>query len=319
MQPTRASRWTRIVYFLALFGLAVYVLVYTVLNFFFINNRGLVEVDRVEVASVRGGRILELPVQSGDHVKRGDLLVRLKSPENCEVLVNTGAGKSTAELRSMRLKQLADRAQLKALQRIMKDSKSRLKDIDMRHAMELSLGSSGNAGRQSLESDLFKTSGEINSLKQMIAQRSRQINELVALLNQGVVDTGCEDELIRAPYAGTIVSKVHKKFEVMQRTQTIMDLMSDDADVYIESYLNNSSFNMINQGNELTVYFPDNQTSQARIRAVESTSLPFTKREFSNYLPHRTRIRMTLEPADKADIPLWKQFNQMEVEVHGWR
>ncbi len=318
-KPSLGSRITRWVYFSVLIGLLFYIIWYGVFRFFYIDNRGLVEVDRTRVASSRGGRILELTVKNGDHVNKGDMLARLKSPNDCDAPAVSKALEETPELRSLRRKQLSDRTQLKVLLQQRKEKKTRLQRMKFRHAMELSI--SGVASqRLKLEDDMLRLGGEIRSLRAIIPLRKKDIQHLKAILKLAVIKPGCRDELIHAPYKGTIVSKDHWQFEVMQRTEPIMDIIADDANVHIESYFRNDTFKTLSIGMDLTVFFPDGSESKAKVTAIKSTSLPFPNRGFhDDYLPFRTRILAVMEPVDEADVVLWKQFNQMEVEVRGWR
>ncbi|MDQ6996371.1 MAG: HlyD family efflux transporter periplasmic adaptor subunit [Mariprofundus sp.] len=318
-KPSLGSRVTRWLYFSVLFGLIGYIIWYGVFRFFYVDNRGLVEADRTRVASVRGGRILELPVQNGDQVKKGDLLVRLKSPADCATAIVSEDLAETPELRTLRRKQLSDRSRLNMLVRQRKAMKTRLGRMRYRHAMELSLSSSASQ-RQNLEDGLLRTSGEIRSLRAIIPVRKKDIQHLEEILKRKVIRPACLDELIHAPYDGKIVSKDHWRFEVMQRTEPIMDIIANDANVHIESYFSNDTFKTLSVGMELTVFFPDGSESKAKITDIKSTSLQFPARDFQdNYLPFRTRILATLEPVDDVAEAQWKQFNQMEVEVRGWR
>jgi len=312
------SRVTRWVYFIALFALLSYIVWYGVFRFFYIDNRGLVDVDRTRVAFSRGGRILELPVKDGDHVDKGDFLVRLKSPNDCAGSSLSGVLTETPELRKLRRKQMSDRSHLNALLQQRKEKKNQIHRMRYRRAMELSTGSS--ASRQKLEDDMLRLGGEVRSLRAIITLRKKDIQHLENILKQGGVQPGCEDELIHAPYDGMIVSKNHWQFEVMQRTEPIMDIIADDANVHVESFFRNDAAKTLSVGMELTVLFPDGRESKAKIIVIKSTALQFTKRKFqNNYLPSRTRILTILEPASDMDIPLWKQFNQIEVMVRGWR
>jgi len=320
-KPPLASRFTRWIYFGVLIFLLVYIVWYGFFSYFYINERGLVEVDRIEVSSTRGGRILELPVSTDDHVKRNDLLVRLKSPNDCASSQMAGLNQPSPELRSLRFKQQADRAHLNRLYFESREKKTRLNGINLRHSMELSLNGSGAASRQKLEDDIQQLEGKKRELYQLIANRARLISKLVALQKKGLTPSqlGCHDELIRAPYAGTIISKIHSVFEVMQRTETIMALIPKHASVRIEVYLRNDMYNMLKVGHEFSITFPDGQKSKSRIEKITSTSLPYPRRNINHYFPDRTRLLVILRPSDKADLPLWKKFNQLEVEVYGWQ
>ncbi len=318
-KPSLGSRITRWIYFSVLAGLVLYIVWYAVFRFFYIDNRGLVEADRTRIASARGGRILDLPVKNGDHVHKGELLARLKSPNACDAPAVSKAQAETPELRSLRRQQLSDRTQLRVLLQQRKEKKTRLQHMKFRHAMELSISGAASQ-QQKLADDLLQLGGKIRSLRAMIPLRKKEIQHLQAMLKLAVITPGCRDELIHAPYNGTIVSKDHWPFEVMQRTEPIMDIIADDASVHIESYFRNDVFETLHIGMQLTVFFPDGSESRARVTAIKSTSLAFPTRQFhDDYLPFRTRILVMMEPVDKTDIALWKQFNQMEVEVRGWR
>lgn len=317
-QLSRASRITRWLYFGVLIGLALYIIWYGVLKFFYVDNRGLVEIDHIRIASSRGGRILELPANVGDHVKKGALLVRLQSPNDCAPPQSSEVQPETPELRSLRRKLLSDRTRLETLLQQRKDKQAQLRNMRFSHAMELSIGSV-RLQSQKLEDDILRLDGEVRSLRTIIPAREKDIKHLEKVLLLGVEQKGCGDEEIRALYDGTVLSKTHRQFEVVKRTDPIMDFIADDARVHIESYFRTDDFNALSVGLELMVIFPDHSKSRAKVVDIKSTSIPFPNREFhDSYLPFRTRILTILEPVDEKDIPLWKQFNRMEVEVQGW-
>lgn len=315
-KPPFASRVTRWLYFTLLIVLLGYIIWYAMFRYFYIDNRGLVNVDRVRIASSRGGRILELPVKNGDHVKKGDLLVRLKSLNECVDL--TGKPAESAELRNLRQKLASDQVRLKNLYALRRTTKAEIEQMKFRHAMELSMRE--GSGTRELENELQRMNGDIRHLRSMIALRKKEIQHLKDLLGVSEVRPECHDELIYAPFDATVVSEDHLQFEVMQRTQPIMDIVADDAEVHIESYFKNDNFNSLQVGMQLTVFLPDGSESKGRIVSLQSTALALPSRGYhDNYIPYRTRVLAILAPMSKADAALWRQFNQMEVEVRGWR
>ncbi len=310
-----ASHITRWLYFGALLALLLYILWYSSYRFFYIHNRGLVNVDRIRISSSRGGRIIELAVKNGDHVQKGDLLVRLKAMREC--FDANGNPIESEELRGLKLRLAANQAKLKGLYSQRSLLKKQIDEMKYRRAMELSLGS--GAAASGLESSRVKLNTDIQYLLSMIDLQKQEIEQLQSA-STAANRPECADEVIRAPSDATVVSKDHHLFEVVQRSEPIFDLVADDAKVQVESYFRTDAFTTVHYGMELTVYFPDGSTSQGRVVDLKSTAMPFPNRGYhEDYLPYRTRILALLAPVHDEDRELWKQFNQSEVEVQGWR
>ncbi|GEM_PF-3712670 len=305
---TWRSKFTQWIYFAIVGFIILYAIYYFVYMRFYFIQRGLVQVNHVVVASVRGGRILKIPVSVGEHVKKGRLLMRVDSPNDCR------QGDGVGIVLALKGKNSLDRVKRDALKQQMKLKNNDLKRLRYRRSMELY--SEQGIKLQALQDKLLALQGDIKLLNQQIAVRNKEIKRLSGL---GVHHNGCSDEFVRAPADGTIIAINHAPFEVLQRTEPVMDFIKDNAPVSLIMTLNNDYYDSLTLNEKVDVYFPDGSVGKGFISKIQSTAIPFPIRDSAHYLPERTRVLATIEPLESEDLNHWRAFNEVEVEVRGWR
>jgi len=308
-ERTLRSKVTQWIYLAVVLFVVAYVIYYIAYTMFYFNQRGLVVVNHVVISSVRGGRILKISVGAGDHVKKGALLLRIASPNSCR------QNPDNKIIHELKIKNGLDRGKIRMLMQQRNSKKNELKKIQYQRSMELF---SGNITRmRTLQDAILVLGGNIDLLRRGLRLRTAEIKKLS--MNKAL-DAACQDEVIRAPSDGTVIAVQHKVFEVLQRTEPVMDFVKDDAPVYIHVTFNNKRYDDLSLGKEVQIRLPDGELGKGKIAEVKSTSVPFAVNEFArNYLPQRTRLMAMIEPLNRKDAKLWKSFIEMEVEVRGWR
>jgi len=305
---TFGSKLTQWIYLTVLLFLLAYIIYYIAYKIFYFDQRGLVVVNHVIIASKRGGRILKVPVVVGSHVKKGELLLLLDAPDICR------QGASNKTIRELKIKNAFDREKIRALVERRNIKKNELRQMQYQQSMELFAGN--HARIQSLQDILLTLGGNINGLRHGLKIRTAEIKTLFA---NKMSDAACQNEVIRAPSDGTIIAVQHKVFEVLQRTEPVMDFIKDGAPVYIHAVFNNKFYNALSLGKEVQIRFPNGDLGKGKIIEVKSTSVPFAMNENQKYLPQRTRLLAIIKPLEKKESDLWKLFIEQEVEVRGWR
>jgi len=311
---TWRSKLTQWIYLAIIAFIVLYAVYYLSFMHFYFNQRGLVQVDHVVVASSRGGRILAIPVKPGEHVKKGDLLMRVAAPADCHG--QTMGGKGLADLK---MKNALDRVRKKQLVQKIKLKNYELKQLSYRRSMELY--ANHNVNLQGLSDEILALKAGVELLNQQIYLRSKAMKKISAIVYSA---RGCQDEMVRAPANGTVITIKHKVFEVLERTGSVMDFIKDKAAVHITANFRNDYYDSLSLGEKVDIRFPDGSKSQGVISEIKSTAIPFPEQENTHYLPYRTRIMVTIEPLEidssEADqLDHWRFFNEMEVEVRGWR
>jgi multidrug resistance efflux pump len=305
---TWRSKMTQWIYLAIIAFILLYAIYYMVFANFYFLQRGLVQVDHVIVASQRGGRILGIPISVNQHVKKGALLMRVDAPNDCRQTIGN------REIATLKTKNALDRIKRSSLKKQLEFKQQELKKVRYRRSMELFAES--NINLQNLENDLFSLQGNIDLLSSQIALRNRAAKQLQGI---GFNSAGCQDEFIHAPADGTVIAINHKTFEVLQPTEAVMDFIRDDASVHIISNFNNDDYKSLTVGEEVDVKLPDGSISKGLVSEIKSTSIPFPTEEVLHYMPARTRILATITPLDAITLKQWQAFNEMEVEVTGWR
>jgi len=226
------------------------------------------------------------------------------------------AGKGLADLK---MKNALDRVKKKQLLQTIKLKKYNLKLQSHRRSMELYANHTVNS--QALKDELLALQTGVDLFNQQIYLRNQAMKKMSAVVYS---NSGCQDEMVRAPADGIIITIKNKPFEVLQRTESVMDFIKNKAEVHITASFKNDYYDSLSLGEKVDVSFPDGSKSQGVISEIKSTSIPFPVQGSTHYLPDRTRIMATIDPletkASEADqLDHWRLFNEMEVEVRGWR
>jgi len=303
-----SSYLTQWLYLAAIFIILGFIGYYIIHSIYYFNQRGMVLVNHIVISSARGGRILSQPVQVGQHVKKGDLLLRVASPNTCKKSLND---KKMADLK---MQNSLNAMKMKMLIKNRTYKEKQLQKI--RYQRSLELFSKSQMDAQSLQDELQNLSANIQLLRHGKVIRRQAIKDLAAIMLE---DRDCMDEFVYAPENGTIVAVEHKVFEVLQRTEPCMDFIATDADVYIEAAFHNKYYNAVSMGEDVKIRLPDGELSQGVIKEIKSTSAPFAVQENNRYLQQRTRLLVVVKPANQQEAKRWKPFIEMEVEVRGWQ
>jgi len=305
---TFGRKLTQWIYLAILLSLVVYAIFYVGYQIFYFDQRGLVTVHHVVISSARGGRILKEAAGAGDHVRKGALLLRIASPNVCRRSADEKV------IRELKMKNGFDGQKVRVFIQQRNTKRHELNRMQYQRSMELF--SDNTARIRALQDALANLDGDIDVLRHEIKLRNDEIKKLSA---NNTLDDACRDELIRAPADGTIVSIQHRTYEVVQRSDPVMDFVKDDAPVLIHALFRNEYYESLSLGKKVQIRFPDKSFSKGRVIKIESTSVPFAVNTVrKNYAPARTRILAVIEPLDKKDVNLWKSFMEMEVEVKGW-
>ena len=180
---------------------------------------------RATVSSKVTGKVMEIFVEEGKAVKRGQVLARLDD----------------SQLRAM---QSVDQAQLAAASKVAAENEARLKEA------ELTLGRRQQLVKEKVisKAELDSAEAEVESLKARIALAHQQVE--VARRQLDARQTDLNDMVVRAPFDGVAISKDAQPGEMISPVSagggftrtgicTIVDMSSLEIEVDVsESYIN---------------------------------------------------------------------------------
>jgi RND family efflux transporter MFP subunit len=180
---------------------------------------------RATVSSKVTGKVMEVFVEEGKAVKRGQVLARLDD----------------SQLRAMLA---VDEAQLNAARRATTENEARLKEA------ELTLGRRRQLVKEKVISraELDSAEAEVESLRARIAMATQQVEVALSQLNARRTDLA--DMVVRAPFDGVAISKDAQPGEMISPVSagggftrtgicTIVDMSSLEIEVDVsESYIN---------------------------------------------------------------------------------
>jgi HlyD family secretion protein len=180
---------------------------------------------RATVSSKVTGKVMEIFVEEGKAVKRGQILARLDD----------------SQLRAM---QSVEQAQLASAQKAAAENEARLKEA------ELTLGRRQQLVKEKVisKAELDSAEAEVDSLKARIAMANQQVE--VAQRQLDARQTDLNDMVVRAPFDGVAISKDAQPGEMISPVSagggftrtgicTIVDMSSLEIEVDVsESYIN---------------------------------------------------------------------------------
>lgn len=298
------SRITQKVYLLLLLGLVVSLVYIAVMRMFYMEERGLIEIERTQISSASGGRIISMPVAQGQVVKKYDLLARVQNGDgDCVERPNNQHIKLKLELqankdkRVLLMERLAERRKL-------------VSQKTLRRALEIDYGRAAQERKIAREVEDLEL--EIKLLAREIQQQLAMLNSLEANAHNG---NGCNIEEIHAPKAGVIHAVNLGAYEVARRGESILSFVPDNAAVRVETYVDDDEINVVTQGKPAVVVLPDKQSLDAIIESVRSSASLRAEREWDQYVPVKTKLLVRLVPASRHDTALWKKYDRVNVKV----
>ncbi|HED17321.1 MAG TPA: biotin/lipoyl-binding protein [Gammaproteobacteria bacterium] len=297
---------TQIIYFSILGLIVAYIISIGIGRLLYLKAGGQVEVEKTLISSTRGGHISSLKVREGQHLQKGDLIVRIDAIKRCVPEENRPLQKlrldiALNEQRIILLK--AKQAELDKLQR----------GGELRRALELerdsvSYGKQFWRDQNKLTSDLVLTGRELEL-------QHVQLKDMEKDMRSQIVPAECRDEVIRAPFAARVQVVRRRVQEFTKRGEAIVILTRNNAPVRIEAYFTEDELKYITLGKQIDVTFPDGVESSGVVKAVYSSAYSVPEREWKGYRPLTSGVRVHLFPLNKGEEINWKQYDRMEVKV----
>ena len=233
---------------------------------------------RATVSSKVTGKVIEVFIEEGKEVRKGDVLARLDDSQ-LRASLNVG------------------RAQLEAARRAAAEDQARLREAELTLQRRRQLLKEGVIGRAELDT----AQAEVESLKARIAMAQQQVE--VAESQVKAIQTDLNDMVVRAPFDGVAISKDAQPGEMISPvsagggfTRTGIGTIVDMSSLEIEVDVSESYINRVRPGQPVEAVldaYPD-----WRIPAHVITTVPSADRQKAT-----VRVRIGFEGAgpDKKD------------------
>jgi RND family efflux transporter MFP subunit len=233
---------------------------------------------RATVSSKVTGKVIEVFVEEGKAVKRGQVLARLDD----------------SQLRAM---QSVEQAQLSAAQKAAAENEARLKEAELTLARRQQLVKDKVVSKAELDS----AEAEVDSLKARIAMARQQVE--VAQRQLDARQTDLNDMVVRAPFDGVAISKDAQPGEMISPvsagggfTRTGICTIVDMSSLEIEVDVSESYINRVKPGQPVEAVL--DAYPEWRIASKVITSVPSADRQKAT-----VRVRIAFDQLDPRILP----------------
>jgi RND family efflux transporter MFP subunit len=233
---------------------------------------------RATVSSKVTGKVMEIFVEEGKAVKRGQILARLDDSQ-------------------LRATQSVEQAQLASAQKAAAENQARLKEA------ELTLGRRQQLVKEKVisKAELDSAEAEVDSLKARIAMANQQVE--VAQRQLDARQTDLNDMVVRAPFDGVAISKDAQPGEMISPvsagggfTRTGICTIVDMSSLEIEVDVSESYINRVKPGQPVEAVL--DAYPEWRIPSKVITSVPSADRQKAT-----VRVRIAFDQLDPRILP----------------
>lgn len=231
-------------------------------------GNGRIEADEIHVATKNAGRVVEIAVDEGDMVERGQVLARMDTAE-----LEAARDHAEAEVARARESVAAARAMI-----VQRESELRFAELELRRGLQLL--ERGNVAQQrvdELQSRRDAARAALDSAKAQLASAERAVDAAGAEMRR--IETQIDDATLTAPRTGRVLYRLAEPGEVLAaggRVVTLLDL----TDVHMTIFLPTAQAGRVLIGNEARIVleaYPQ-YVIPARVSFV-SPQAQFTPRE----------------------------------------
>ncbi len=284
--------------------LALFYFIYSIYqSFTTYEGVGHVRVNKTLLSSSYDGEIIQLAINEGESVIKGDLLVRLKSATACQA----------KELKKEKeIAQLAYELEIKQLEmNSLSDQITSLTGSEHQQMLKRALELDGRSFKE--RRFILNLQNDLNLLAKKFAAKKK----LLAYQHNHVSYNHCPDEYIHAPFDGIIKRVFLKLNEFSGRGEGLILVQPKNASVRIEVFVNKKEMQNLRVKQDVEIIFPDNVRSIGVIEAFLSSAYAFPDLEWNDYEPVDTRVLVHINPKDDEALSLWKKYDLLRVRIQG--
>ncbi len=308
---SKKSKFTLFLYFIVISSIVLYIAYVIGMRFLFFTSIGFVEVEKITISSISGGRILSLNGREGGKLRANEVIATVKNNQHCIPSVTINMDNRSENIK---FDINSDKLKLTFLHAQIKQIKIEKKENEIFRTLELT----GDvfSDNEKLLRNKRKLEHEAGLLNYKLKLKKERLQNM-ATLNAAQALLQCSDETISLPFSTTIYSVQKTAKETVTRSESIMKVIADDAPVKIDFYLNMRLHSSLKVGDILELEFPGEIESSGKIKFITSAALNQDERILDKYVPIRMNLRIVLKPVNKEQAAIWKLFNQKTVKVRG--
>lgn len=333
-KPKKKINWDKIVYFVILGLIILFVFRYTFNKVVYVTAPGHVLFKSLEVRIPEDITLQEFYKAEGDSVSKGDTIFSYYSYEDQkeafdqsllgEINIYQEEGTSWEEKEIYQLKKNIALNQIEIQEKEQLSNYYKNELIALQNEVILEIIPKSKI--EQYEKEVEELQLDISSISMENATYQKLIDEL----NKTNVSSstgassggwgnggGVSGPVLRfylAPTHGTITRIYKSDFEVALKSENILN-MHEKEDIYIKAFFSQEDLAYCNEGDEVTVIFPDGEKSVGHIKRFYFATYRMPE-EFQKKYESTTRaIAVDIFPIENESEIRWKAFYKMNVTV----
>lgn len=340
-QESKAKKprnWDRIIYFIILSILMLFLVRYIINNYVYIEADGEILFDSIDIRNTDDCRIIKYFKEEGDEVCIGDSLFSFlpDEPEGSFNAYGTyefamGQTKeydiSWAEKQIFQTKEeiklnnylLKEKVKLKQL---LESDLTRIRqevmlDVLPRHRLDDQLAKI-NAMNYEIEALKGKTkllNESLAGLQKLIRNRDSKTNASGSGDGGGSgFNSGNPGRIFYSPLEGTITNILKNEFEVALKDEVILSIHKPE-NIYIKGFFKQEDLKYLQVGDKVKLEFPDGSKGTGLIKRFYFTTYKLPEEFQKKYEPTTRSLSADIYPASDEELKKWKAFWKMGVKI----
>lgn len=332
--------WDRIIYFAFLALLFGFLGWYLFNKIFYVKANGQVLFENVNIRLMNDCRVLNYYKHEDDTVKVGDsLFLFVEDLHDIDggggASVATGRDSSSGssrydwverEIYNLRKKIAVNNTELREQQDLINTYEAEVPKLKN----QVILDALPQARLDVRLNDITQLQAGVKRIGAENAELQRLIAQLTALLpankkarvaggtaiaaGAGSGEDVSEPRVFVAPIEGSVNRIYTRQFETALKQEVVMSIHKNSP-IYVRAFFNQDDMEHFNEGDILTIHFPDGTDSKGILRRFYYSTVPLPEEFQKRYEPVQRSIAADLYPVDSTEQTHWRAFYKMSVEV----
>jgi len=339
----KQRNWDRIMYLCLMSLFLVFIVYYLISKYAFIHANGHVIIESTHIRLTDDARILDLRVNEGDSIQKGDTLF-------CYAVDNDRGGEGTGlsignlemstsdnwwmkEAYGLQKKILLNRVSISENNALINTYRGELKRL----TNEVILDVLPKTRLEYVQNEILRLSSENKKLETENSEMQRLSNGLaptpdkkrlsakqVAMNTGNSVEEGTENtfsdewlsepKYFRSPVSGVATRVFTHTYETALKSEDIMTIHKTQP-AFIKAYFDQEDLRHFKVGDQFTVKFPDGTESEGVLRRFYVATYTLPEEFQKKYEPTTRSIAGDIYPLDSMEIKKWRVFYKMSVDI----
>lgn len=302
---------TKIIYYLVLISIVAYLVYFFVSRAYSFSSTGYVMSEREDLVASYGGRVIAMSVQPGDYVKKGDEIARIAASKFCQIDENRALQDTQEDL----LKKQLELAHVRNELELLKNEVNRYKkQTGLSRALDLDAPLVSENKMDSLQLDVNKKNLELALAREEMKHLTAKQEKLLGLPKPGT-SPECSEELVRAPFQGTIFSTLVNENDIVSKDEPIIQMYSPSFGTHVYTQIEFEEYQNVNIGKPLDILLPNGKKTRGIVEDIGAKyeeTLPLGLGTSNNAF-----IVVKIKPSNDTTQGEWAQFDDYQVKVIG--